>query len=62
VRVVGSTICRIRDGAVSSWTTTYDALDFLQQNGLLPRSDGVGFKAVVMADLLAGKAMKVLHR
>jgi steroid delta-isomerase-like uncharacterized protein len=62
VRIVGSTICRIRDGAISSWTSVYDALDFMQQNGLLPRSDGMGFKAVVMADVLAGKAKKALRR
>jgi hypothetical protein len=40
----------------------YDALDFMQQNGLLPKSDGMGFKAVVMADVLAGKAKKALGR
>ncbi len=62
VRVTGSTLCRIRDGAVSEWTTTYDALDFMQQVGLLPRADGMGFKAVVMADVLAAKAKSVLQR
>ncbi|HET6560470.1 MAG TPA: ester cyclase [Marmoricola sp.] len=62
VRIVGSTLCRIRNGEVSAWTTTYDALDFMQQIGLLPRSNGMGFKAVVMADVLAGKAKKALHR
>ena len=62
VRLTGATLCRLRDGAVSEWTTTFDALDFLQQLELLPKSTGVGFKAVVMADLLAGKAKKAFHR
>jgi steroid delta-isomerase-like uncharacterized protein len=62
VRITGATFCRVRAGAIWEWTTTYDALDFLQQIGLMPRSDGMGFKAVVMADVLAGKARKVLHR
>jgi steroid delta-isomerase-like uncharacterized protein len=62
VRVVGATWCRVRAGLVTEWTTTYDALDFMQQTGLLPRTDGMGFKAVVMADVLAGKARKVLAR
>jgi steroid delta-isomerase-like uncharacterized protein len=62
VRIGGSTLCRIRDGSISSWTSVYDALDFMQQNGLLPKSDGMGFKAVVMADVLAGKAKKALRR
>ena len=62
VRIVGATLCRVRAGMVAEWTTTFDALDFMQQTGLLPRSDGMGFKAVVMADVLAGKARKVLAR
>jgi steroid delta-isomerase-like uncharacterized protein len=62
VRLAGATLCRVRDGAISSWTTIFDALDFMQQIGLLPRSDGVGFKAVVMADVLAVKAKKALRR
>ena len=62
VWIAGSTFCRVRAGSIWEWTTTYDALDFMQQIGLLPRSDGMGFKAVVMADVLAGKARKVLHR
>jgi steroid delta-isomerase-like uncharacterized protein len=62
VRIVGSTLWWLRGGLIAQWTTTYDALGFMQQVGLLPKSNGMGFKAVVMADLLAGKARKVLHR
>jgi steroid delta-isomerase-like uncharacterized protein len=62
VQLSGATRCRVRAGQVAEWTTTYDALDFMQQTGLLPKLDGMGFKAVVMADVLAGKARKVLNR
>ena len=35
----------------------YDGLDFMQQVGALPRAEGIGFKALVLTDILAGKAM-----
>ncbi len=34
----------------------------MQQMGLLPKANGFGFKALVLADVMAGKAMKVLQR
>ena len=39
----------------------YDTLGMMQQLGFLPETTGLGFKAVVLADILAGKAKKVLH-
>jgi steroid delta-isomerase-like uncharacterized protein len=62
VDVRGSTLVRLRDGLVSEYRFMFDALDMMQQMGLLPKSTGVGFKALVMADVMAGKAMKVLQR
>ena len=66
VRTSGAVLVRLRDGAVAEYTNYYDALDFMQQLGLLPRSTSLPFKALVMTDVLAGKvseqAMKVLHR
>jgi steroid delta-isomerase-like uncharacterized protein len=62
VRISGTTIYRFRDGLVSEYRTTYDSLDFLQQLGLLPKADGVGFKSVVMVNLMLGRAKKALHR
>ena len=66
VKISGTNINRFRDGLISEYVIVYDALDFLQQLGALPRSDALGFKALVLADVLLGKAtdqaMKVLHR
>lgn len=68
-RTSGVLACSFRDGFVSEYTNHWDALDFLQQLGLLPKTDGLAFKSLVMADLfavkaedLAGRARKVLQR
>ena len=62
VNVRGTTLFRLRDGLVSEYRLMFDALDMMQQMGLLPRSTGVGFKALVMADVVAGRARKALQR
>lgn len=62
VLISGTVLTRFSEGLISEYTTYYDMLDFMQQLGLLPKSNGLGFKAVVMADLVAGKALKALHR
>ena len=66
VRTSGAALVKLRDGEVVEYTNYYDALDFMQQLGLLPRTTSLPFKALVMTDVLAGKvteqAMKVLHR
>lgn len=56
VRTTGATVSRFRDGKVSEYRTYFDSLDFLQQLSLLPKTDSLGFKALVMAEVLAGKA------
>lgn len=62
VNVRGATLFRLRDGLVGEYRLMFDALDMMQQMGLLPRSTGVGFKALVMADVVAGRARKALQR
>lgn len=69
VTASGVLVNHFRDGLVSEYTNHWDALDFLQQVGLLPRTDGLAFKGLVMADVLAlkaeelaGKARKALQR
>lgn len=56
VTISGTVISRFRDGLICEYVLVYDVLDFLQQVGALPRTDGVGFKALVMFDVIAGKA------
>jgi steroid delta-isomerase-like uncharacterized protein len=66
VRFSGANFARVRDDRISEYVLFYDALDLLQQVGALPKSDGLGFKALVMADVMIGKAtdqaMKVIRR
>jgi steroid delta-isomerase-like uncharacterized protein len=66
VRFSGANFARMRDDKISEYVLFYDGLDLMQQVGALPRSDGVGFKALVMADLMIGRAtdqaMKVIRR
>jgi len=57
VTISGTTINRFKDGLVNEYAIVYDGLDFMQQLGALPRAEGIGFKALVMTDILAGKAV-----
>jgi steroid delta-isomerase-like uncharacterized protein len=56
VTISGTVLSKYRDGLISEYAIVYDALDFMQQLGALPRTDGIGFKALVMFDVMAGKA------
>ena len=62
VAMNGANVARFRDGRICEYTFHYDSLAMMQQLGLLPKSTGIGFKAIVMADVAAGKARKVLQR
>jgi len=59
--VSGAAVCLIRDGLVRQYTQYWDDLGLMQQLSLLPKTDGFGFKALVAARLLAGRAKKALH-
>lgn len=61
VEVSGATLNRFRDDKLEHFTLYYDVLGMMQQLGLMPETTGIGFKAVVLADFLTGKAKKVLH-
>ena len=61
VDVSGATLNVFRGDKLSHFTMYYDTLGMMQQLGLLPETKGLGFKAVVLADFLAGKAKKALH-
>lgn len=66
IRMSGANVTRFRDGLVCEHTSYYDSLEMMQQMGLLPRSTGMAFKAIVLADVLADavadRARKVLQR
>jgi steroid delta-isomerase-like uncharacterized protein len=61
-RIRGATQSRYRDGLISEYSQYYDSYELMQQMGLLPKATGLAFKALVLADVMAGKAMKVLQR
>jgi steroid delta-isomerase-like uncharacterized protein len=61
VKVSGATFNRFSGDLLSHFTMYYDSLDMMQQLGFLPESTGIGFKAIMLADYLAGRAKKVLH-
>lgn len=61
VEVSGAAVHRFRGELGSHFTLYYDTLGMMQQLGLLPQTSGLGFKAVVLADILAGKTKKALH-
>ena len=60
--VGGMTLARFRGDLISEYRIAYDELSYLQQFGLLPASDSIAFKAVVMGDVMAGKAWHVLQQ
>lgn len=62
VRIRGAAQSRYRDGLISEYTQYFDSYELMQQMGLLPKATGLAFKALVMAEVIAGKATKVLQR
>ena len=62
VRIRGASQSRFRDGLISEYTQYYDSYELMQQMGLLPKANGLAFKARVLADVVAGKATKILQR
>lgn len=62
LRMSGANLARFHEGLICEYTLYYDSLAMMQQLGLLPKSTGLGFKAIVLADVVAGRARKVLQR
>lgn len=62
VRVRGANQVRYRDGLISEFTQFYDSYELMEQLGMVPKATGLAFKALVLADVMAGKARKALQR
>jgi steroid delta-isomerase-like uncharacterized protein len=62
VRMRGATQVRYRDGLITEFTQYMDTYELMAQLGMVPKATGIAFKALVLADVMAGKAMKVLQR
>jgi len=61
VKVTGATLNHFHGDKVSHFSMYYDTLDMMQQLGFLPETAGLGFRAIMLGEFLAGKAKKVLH-
>jgi steroid delta-isomerase-like uncharacterized protein len=61
-RIEGMTVARFRGAQISEYRILYDQLDFMQQIGALPTTDSVAFKAIVLGDVMVGKAMSAVRR
>ena len=59
VTMSGTNLFRFRGDLIKEYVLVYDSLNLLQQLGALPKSDGLGFKALVMADIFAGRAQEL---
>lgn len=52
----GATRVEFREDKVCEYEFHFDMLGFLQQVGALPRTDALGFKALMAADIAVGRA------
>lgn len=62
VRMRGANQVRYSDGLITEFTQYMDTYELMEQLGMVPKATGIAFKALVLADVMAGKAMKVLQR
>jgi steroid delta-isomerase-like uncharacterized protein len=62
VRMRGANQTRYRNELISEFTQYFDTYDLMEQLGMLPKATGLAFKAIVLADVMAGRAMKALQR
>ena len=59
--LTGMTLSRFTDDKIREYRITYDGLLYLQQLGLLPATDSVAFKALVMGDVMVGRARQAVQ-
>jgi steroid delta-isomerase-like uncharacterized protein len=60
--LTGMTLSRFTGDKIREYRITYDGLLYLQQLGLLPPSDSIAFKALVMGDVMVGKARQAVQQ
>ena len=60
--LTGMTLSRFAGDQIREYRITYDGLLYLQQLGLLPPRDSVAFKALVMGDVIVGKARQAVQQ
>jgi steroid delta-isomerase-like uncharacterized protein len=60
-RIVGASTYTFDGELISENSDVYDNLGFMQQLGLLPSEDAIGFKAVVLGQVVTNKVKHLLH-
>ena len=61
VDVHGVTLVSVRDGVISDLQFFFDTYDYLEQLGLVPSTEGLGFKVLTTAEFTLGKVREALH-
>jgi steroid delta-isomerase-like uncharacterized protein len=61
VDVRGVATARLHGGLISELTFFFDTYAFLEQLGVVPSTEGLGFKVLATAEITWGKAKKALH-
>lgn len=56
----GTTLMRLRDEAVSEWTTTFDTFALLQQLGVMPETDELRFRAGVLTTMITDRVRTIV--
>lgn len=62
VKVSGTCVYRLRDGLIGEHLVVFDAMDFMQQLGLMPHEEDLTFKVMLEAQNLTTRAKKALQR
>lgn len=61
VDVHGVTLVTVRGGLISDMQFFFDTYDYLEQLGLVPSTEGIGFKVLTSAEFTLGKVREILH-
>ncbi len=61
IDVHGVSIATMRDGLIVDMQFFFDTYDYLEQLGLVPSTEGIGFKVLTTAEFTLGKVREILH-
>lgn len=62
VAFCGTTVCTLHDGLINEYRVSYDRFELLQQMGVLPEPEGLGFKTVAAFNIMLHRDRKALHQ
>ncbi len=62
VDVEGVSVVKVRDGLISENTFYFDSYAYLEQLGVVPSLEGLGFKVLATAEITLNRAKRALRR